>query len=102
MDLSRVLGIRDRLRCPNEKCHAIGTWKPHGGWIDVAYGDVAGVRRWMCKFCGLTRYADGDKQVYPSESLGYWELQENLPDDRTWITPWHMVRDFMKTNPWSG
>ena len=100
-DLSRIIGIRDRLRCPNPKCRAIGTWKPHGGWIDVYLGDVAGTRRWMCKFCGLTRYATGDKWAAPSSELGYWELLEKLPD-HFWPTPWHMVRDYMNTNPWGG
>lgn len=105
-DLSRIIGIRDRLRCPNPKCRAVGTWKPHGGWIDVYLGDVAGVRRWMCKFCGLTRYDNGDKWAAPSSELGYWELLEKLNPDgdqqHFWPTPWHMVRDYMKTNPWGG
>lgn len=48
-DFSRLLGLRDRLRCP--ECRAVGTWKPHGGWLDRE--DTRKVRRWMCKWCGL-------------------------------------------------
>jgi hypothetical protein len=50
-DFSRVIGLRDRLRCPY--CDAVGTWKPHGGWLDVE--DERKVRRWLCKWCGAYR-----------------------------------------------
>lgn len=50
-DFSRIIGMRDRLRCPS--CGAVGTWKPHGGWLD--YKDTASKRRWLCKWCGFYR-----------------------------------------------
>ena len=48
-DLSEIVGLRDRLRCP--ECRAVGTWKPHGGWLDR--GSRESGRRWLCKWCGL-------------------------------------------------
>jgi len=52
-DFLRIFGVRDRLRCPN--CFKIGTWKPHGGWLDSE--DECPVRRWLCKWCGYYQSA---------------------------------------------
>ena len=72
-DLSRLLGIRNRLRCPH--CHAIGTWKPHGGWIDVALGDLAS-RRWLCKWCGFYQSTSRTCMCFPSNMFSAWSLPE--------------------------
>lgn len=96
-DLSRIIGVRDRLRCPS--CKAVGTWKPHGGWIDVYLGDNAGVRRWMCKWCGLTRYKEFGVWAFPSQKRGVWLLQgdEDLTMDD--LTPKQRVHPVC---PWRG
>ena len=96
-DLSRIIGIRDRLRCPN--CKAVGTYKPHGGWIDVRRGDNAGVRRWMCKWCGLTRYAGFRVRAFPSASRGVWLLQGDEDLTMADLTPEQRVHP---VNPWRG
>jgi hypothetical protein len=47
-DFLRIFGLRDRKRCP--ACTAVGTYKPHGGWLEGVKGPR---RRWLCKWCGL-------------------------------------------------
>ena len=69
-DLLAPLGVRDRLRCP--KCGAVGTWKPHGGWLDRA--DTRKVRRWLCKCCGYYIGPEGVKWCYPGD--GAWTFLE--------------------------
>ncbi len=96
-DLSRIIGIRDRLRCPH--CKAVGAWKPHGGWIDVWLGDNAGVRRWMCKWCGLTRYKDSSHTAFPSAALGWWVLEGDHTLTDADLTP---AQKCHPVNPWRG
>jgi hypothetical protein len=71
-DALRLVGLRDRLRCP--KCGAVGTWKPHGGAFDR--DDRRKVRRWMCKWCG--HYLGPDS---PYGDVGYSEVAG------CWISP---------------
>ena len=91
VDFSRIIGLRDRLRCP--RCCAVGTWKPHGGWVDVWLGDVRGIRRWICKWCGLYRDADGADEAVLGQ--GQWELKRHYPvgdtpkDRVAGANPWH-------------
>ena len=96
-DLSRIFGIRDRLRC--HVCDAVGTWKPHGGWIDVWLGDNAGVRRWMCKWCGRTEYVDRIEFARPSKSRGCWLIHGDPDLTMADITPEQRV---YPVNPWRG
>lgn len=71
-DLLRVIGMRDRLRCPN--CKAVGTWKPHGGVLDSS--DTRKVVRWLCKWCGLYIGPEGVKLCGVGKL--YWQLPEEL------------------------
>ncbi len=96
-DLSRIIGIRDRLRCP--QCKAVGAYKPHGGWIDVWLGDNASVRRWMCKWCGLTRYKEFAAFAFPSASRGVWLLQGDEDLTMADMTPKQKVAP---VDPWRG
>lgn len=90
----RLVGLRDRLRCP--RCRAVGTWKPHGGLLDrFVGGDRRPVRRWMCKYCGLYFGPEGQQQVRVNREAGYWDFepagseqtpQEILATTKTW--PW--------------
>lgn len=87
-DLLRVVGIRDRLRCP--RCRAVGTWKPHGGWLDG--DDLRKVCRWMCKWCGYYIGPEGEANVGVDFEKGCWTLEaEYRPKDN--------VRG---CNPWRG
>ena len=84
-DFSRLIGLRDRLRCP--ECKAVGTYKPHGGWLDFkdkrqTYLD-RGVyvarkkRRWMCKWCGGYRGPEKDlRYALPNIDEGCWTHPE--------------------------
>src|SRR5277367_3034579 len=76
-DFTALFGLRDRLRCP--KCRAVGTWKPHGGWIErwtpshiemlsklPSYTKRAYDRRWLCKYCGYNLNFIGEFQCYPN------------------------------------
>ena len=88
-DLLRLVGMRDRLRCP--RCSAVGTWKPHGGWLDRE--DDRKVRRWMCKWCGYYQGPEWTTRVTLGERC--WELcLDGKPD-----TP--MIRS-AGANPWRG
>lgn len=90
LDFARLLGLRDRLRCP--ECGAIGTYKPHGGWLD--FGDARGIRRWICKWCGF--YRDGDGTDHAVLGRGQWELRRHYPAGDT---PKQRCRG---ANPWAG
>lgn len=74
----RVVGLRDRFRCPD--CHAVGTWKPHGGTLDGIYDRAHGlhdtrlVRRWVCKFCGRYEGPEGVLHAWPDRDRGWWVL----------------------------
>jgi hypothetical protein len=80
-DLSRIFGVRDRLRCP--ACRAVGTWKPHGGWLD----DKPHIRRWMCKWCGhydgLEGEPIGGSVVVYSIVDGCWMQKYLRPEGKT-------------------
>ena len=101
-----LVGIRDRLRCP--KCKAVGTWKPHGGWLDnfVAWKwnfaamlpagvGVLTARRWVCKYCGYVRNKDGEFQAYPNSVKKVWYQK----DENSTPTPKERVGEL---NPWAG
>jgi hypothetical protein len=73
-DFSRLIGLRDRLRCPD--CKAVGTYKPHGGWLD--FEDKRKERRWLCKWCG----------GYSGPEAGLWAVLPKLPNmlEGCWTT----------------
>lgn len=92
VDFSRIIGLRNRLRCP--ECKAVGTYKPHGGWLD--WEDTRGIRRWLCKWCGF--YHDASGRQWAVLGRGQWELVKDYPDAGA-TTPQHMVGS---VNPWNG
>lgn len=94
-DLSRIVGLRDRLRCPF--CNVVGTYKPHGGWLDGS--DKRKVRRWLCKWCGYYHGPEGRKLAVMGD--GQWELQDDCPAG---TTPREAVAMTMgrRVNPWFG
>jgi len=96
-DFSRLVGMRDRLRCPG--CGAVGTWKPHGGWLDRE--DARKVRRWLCKWCGLYDGPEGTTGAAVGAN-GFWELREDISDGGE--TPMGAtLRYFGRVvNPWNG
>ena len=67
-DFSRLIGLRDRLRCP--ECKAVGTFKPHGGWLD--FEDKRKERRWMCKWCGAYSGPEKYRKAFPNMVQGCW------------------------------
>jgi hypothetical protein len=81
LDVLHFTGLRDRLRCP--KCHAIGTWKPHGGWFDET--DLRRVRRWLCKWCGHYVGPEGVRKAYVDTVRNEWTLFEDLTPG---LHPW--------------
>jgi len=87
-DFTRIIFLRDRLSCPS--CGAIGTWKPHGGWLD--FSDKRKVRRWLCKWCGWYHGPEGF--WWATLGDGQWELSDQLAD-----TP---KKRCGKANPWRG
>jgi rubredoxin len=95
----RVVGLRDRLRCP--RCKAVGTYKPHGGLVDRAMGDARAVRRWMCKFCGLYYGPEGKLTVFPNTEQRYWDLPCNATDTNRGQTPREILAP-AKLWPWRG
>ena len=94
-DFSRLIGLRDRLRCP--ACRAVGTWKPHGGWLDRS--DERKVRRWMCKWCGYYVGPEGERIVVVGPTC--WAMPEDVDPMCTtpelacvehfgrFVKPWH-------------
>lgn len=83
-DFLLLVGMRDRLRCP--RCKAVGTWKPHGGWLDLLRDQwtkpwkdlLPGVRyatdrRWLCKYCGHCLCWKGEVQGYPNRAKKVWD-----------------------------
>ena len=93
-DFLRLVGMRDRLRCP--ACQVVGTWKPHGGWLD--FEDERKVRRWLCKWCGLYVGPEGYKLAGVGESA--WSLE---PEDEGKTPKNAMLTVFgAPVNPWRG
>ncbi len=78
-DCLRLVGLRDRLRCP--QCKAVGTWKPHGGFLD--FEDVRKVRRWMCKWCGYYRGPEGSFYCHQNWKKGCWCLPFGVDSEWT-------------------
>lgn len=76
-DCSRLVGLRDRLRCP--ACGAVGTWKPHGGWLD--FKDERKIRRWMCKWCG--HYVGPEGTLHVVMGPYAWAFVADAPDGAT-------------------
>ena len=97
-DFCRLLGLRDRLRCP--ACRAVGTWKPHGGWLDRE--DERKVRRWMCKCCGIYAGPEGVKWVVVDTTHHCWRFTEEAETGRT--TPADVLRrsEIGESWPWRG
>lgn len=103
-DLLRLIGMRDRLRCP--KCKSIGTYKPHGGWLDI--GDTVDRRRWLCKWCGFflsVKYVYGEVEV---QWCGVGEVSWSLYDSRD-LVPQNIIEAkctkvgrIGTINPWRG
>lgn len=109
-DCLSLIGLRDRLRCP--KCRAVGTWKPHGGWLDKLSDWRTGLkamllpgvryateRRWVCKYCGYTRDCDGEHYGAPNAVKKVWDYktEDSLP------TPKEAVERLCgSTWPWRG
>ena len=92
--MSRFVGMRDRLRCP--ACKSVGTYKPHGAWLD--HPSSRFMRRWMCKFCGFYQNAEeGVMKVFPSKQSGCWQLTRH--SDPYCPTPKEIL-DEVKVNPW--
>jgi hypothetical protein len=89
-DCLRVFGLRDRLRCP--RCKAVGTWKPHGGWLD--YPDKGPRRRWLCKWCGWYENSEGWDLAWPSSTRKVW-VRKGDPEP----TPSEIIEDL---DPWRG
>jgi hypothetical protein len=89
-DFSRIVGLRDRLRCP--WCHKVGTWKPHGGWLDTS--DTAGKRRWLCKWCGFFWSKDKIGFAKINSERGVWDLKGDGP------TPEQRLGK--EVDPWRG
>lgn len=76
----RIFGLRDRYRCPD--CGAVGSWKPHGGFLDGIYDRRHGeyntrlVRRWVCKFCGHYEGPEGTLRAHLDSKRPWWVLPE--------------------------
>ena len=97
VDFSRLIGLRDRLRCP--KCKAVGTWKPHGGWLDLE--DSEGNRRWLCKWCGYYRHpvlSEDQAEVQDGRWVVFAKTEIPAVICRTPSTP----RELTRANPWKG
>jgi hypothetical protein len=93
----RFIGIRDRLRCP--RCRAVGTWKPHGSFLD--HDDTRKVRRWLCKWCGFYVGPEGELDCVVDPDKKCWVLPWEKPDG---ITPSGAVAEssISRTWPWRG
>lgn len=101
VDLSRVIGLRDRLRCP--ECRAVGTWKPHGGWLDGKTSRFA--RRWVCKWCGLYVGREGALRAFPNLDTGVWMVEPQAgPEQTIYPTPRGALEQSVigKVRPWHG
>ncbi len=103
-DFSRLIGLRDRLRCPD--CKAVGTFKPHGGWLD--FEDKRKERRWMCKWCGgYSGPEPGLLRVLPNLLEGCWTNPSQVGTVATPQTAhnshfWKETRPCWTPWPWAG
>jgi hypothetical protein len=113
--LTRVAGLRDRLRCPD--CRRVGTWKPHGGVVDALvdwkdlrtgrmdhglYRRLRTTRRWLCKWCGHYTGPEGAMRGWPSPVEGCWVLGID-EDEPPGLTPEDAVAEMLgSVNPWRG
>lgn len=91
-DWLRRVGLRDRYRCP--ECHAVGTFKPHGGKFDTE--DERHVPRWLCKWCGYYIGPEGRMWCVIDSALHVWREPEAVLDG------WTPARVMGKVNPWNG
>jgi hypothetical protein len=103
-DWMMIVGLRDRLRCP--QCKAVGTWKPHGGWMDWEDRRGRKHRRWLCKWCGYYEGMEGKGHLcYPSKLKGCWAFFSDpyAKDDRDQRVPEEIrLREFPNVWPWRG
>ena len=106
-DFSRFLFLRDRLRCP--ECKAVGTWKPHGGWLDR--GSRWSGRRWMCKWCGkyVGRFQNKGSAVKCRVFIGehgwnFWddEVHKRKPFKAPPRSRLQACSGYKEVNPWYG
>jgi len=109
-DCLQLIGLRDRLRCP--ECKAVGTWKPHGGWFDGSPADRALVervvrefgarkapnRRWLCKYCGFNLSTEGQFWCCPDDKTKVWCVKERA--EKPTLTPKERVGP--NVWPWRG
>lgn len=95
-DLLRIIGVRDRLRCP--VCSKVGTWKPHGGWLDR--WDKRKVRRWLCKWCGYYVGPEGEKECSFDADTSTWRFA----DEPRMVKEFIPIRDLPMglCDPWRG
>lgn len=101
-----LIGLRDRLRCP--ECGKVGTWKPHGGFVDGILARFQGhkgtrtTRRWLCKWCGHYVGPEGVMRAWPSKAKGCWILGID-EDEEPGPTPKDALETAMgRVNPWLG
>ncbi len=104
--LLRFIGMRDRLRCPD--CGKVGTWKPHGGLLDldmssgIRGGKRRHVKRWLCKWCGYYRGPEGvDRCIIRDGTwqLPRWAVKQPKPSKETGFRPVDLVP---RCDPWRG
>lgn len=109
-DCLMPIGLRDRLRCP--ACSAVGTWKPHGGYLERFHNwrigsagkllpgvPYATTRRWVCKYCGFTHDMNGTHVGAPHALKRVWDYRG--PD--SFPTPKEAVEKLCgPTWPWNG
>lgn len=95
-DALRLVGLRDRYRCP--RCRAVGTFKPHGGLFDR--DDHRHVPRWLCKWCGYYLGPEGRMFCVIDPVLNVWREPEAVPFG---MTPQEAVDERLgSTWPWRG
>ena len=101
-DLLKLVGMRDRLRCP--ECKSMGTWKPHGGWLE---NSKESGRRWTCKWCGHyvgRPFNKGEiivRKAFIDPELSCWRIIDFYPDGKTPDVAF-VPLDLFKINPWFG
>lgn len=100
--LTRFIGLRSRLRCP--ECRAVGTWKPHSS-CQSSDGSGEVPRRWLCKWCG---YYNSPRSVpediymaYVSAPMKEWRTPDTT---RSILTPARALAESQipRAWPWTG